>query len=57
MLKKIIKKMFIVVLFGVGIGYGFGRFYFYFYLMVVLEGYWEFNYDLEYVIGFYYVYL
>ncbi|AJJ22229.1 hypothetical protein [Yersinia enterocolitica] len=54
--KKIIKKMFIAVLFGVGIGYGFGRFYSYFHPMVALEGYWESNYDLEHAIGFYHVY-
>ncbi|HFR4114438.1 TPA: hypothetical protein ACHVKA_002433 [Yersinia enterocolitica] len=56
MQKKIIKKFFLAVLFGVGIGYGFGRFYSYFHPMVGLEGYWEANYDLEHAIGCYHVY-
>ncbi|WP_227734255.1 hypothetical protein [Yersinia proxima] len=56
MQKKMIKKIFIIVLFGVGVGYGFGSIYSYFHPMNNMEGYWESNYDFYHDIKNYHVY-
>lgn len=56
MQKKMTKKIFIIVLFGVGVGYAFGSIYSYFHPMNNLEGYWESNYDFYHDIKNYHVY-